>query len=276
MLPGTQWQFSGGGYVVVQQLLEDVTGQPFSKFVRDAVLSPLKMKNTNFEQPLRQKLLAHAAVPFDANGKALDGGPLIYPELAPAGLWTTPSDLARAAVEVQRSLRGESNRVLSQKLTRQMLSSGMNNWGLGLNIGGRAPHQYFQHTGANAGYRCELIAFEDCDGAVLMTNGDNGGILIDELRGTVAHEYTWPDLQPTIHSIAKIDPKSFDPLGGSYQFGPGREMRGYGWTTPQGRRLPMSWRGKSESDIGQCGTGSVRRSGSQLSLAAIRRSSAAL
>jgi hypothetical protein len=101
-----------------------------------------------------------------------------------------------------------------------MLSPGKNNWGLGLNVGGSAPHQYFQHGGANAGYQCGLIAYEGGDGAVLMTNSDNGNTLITAMIGTIAHEYGWPDFQPTTHSIAKIDPKSFDSLAGSYQFGP--------------------------------------------------------
>lgn len=221
IFPGTHWRYSGGGYVVVQQLLEDVTGQPFSKFVRDVVLTPLQMTDSTFEQPLPERLLANAAMPFDASGKPVPGGPHSYPERAPAGLWTTSSDLARYAIEVQNSFSGTSKRVLLQNMTRQMLTPGMNSWGLGVSIGGSAPHQYFQHTGANEGYRCALVAFEDGDGAVLMTNSDSGSMLIDEVIGTIAHEYGWPDLQPTIHSIAKIDPKRFDALSGSYQIGPG-------------------------------------------------------
>jgi CubicO group peptidase (beta-lactamase class C family) len=221
VVPGTHWQYSGGGYVVVQQLLEDVTGQPFSKFVRDVVLTPLQMNHSTFEQPLPERLLANAAMPFDASGKPLPGGAHSYPEKAPAGLWTTSSDLARYAIEVQQSFSGTSTRVLSQNMTRQMLAPGMNSWGLGLSIGGSAPHQYFTHTGANEGYRCALVAFEEGDGAVLMTNSDNGNMLIDEVIGTLAHEYGWTDLQPTVHSIAKIDPLRFDVLSGSYQIDPG-------------------------------------------------------
>jgi CubicO group peptidase (beta-lactamase class C family) len=220
-VPGTRWRYSGGGYVVIQQLLEDVTGQPFAKLVKDTVLIPIGMNHSTFDQPLPDRLLAGAAMPFDSNGKPLEGGPHSYPERAPAGLWTTPSDLARYALEVQKSLAGHSKRVLSQQMTQQMLTPGMNNWGLGPNTGGKAPHQYFEHGGANAGYQCELIAFEDGDGAVLMTNSDNGNMLISEVVGTIAHEYAWPDLQPTTHTIAKIDPKSFDLLVGSYRFGSG-------------------------------------------------------
>ena len=218
--PGTQWRYSGGGYVVIQQLLEDVTVQPFAKFLKDTVLILIDMNHSTFDQPLPDNLLAGVAMPFDSNGKALEGGPHTYPERAAAGLWTTPSDLARYAIEVQKSLNGKSKGVISQKMTRQMLTRGLNNWGLGVSIGGSAPHRYFQHQGANDGYRCSLIAFEDGDGAVLMTNSDNGIMLVNDVIGTIAHAYAWPELQPPIHTIAKIDPKSFDMLAGSYQFGP--------------------------------------------------------
>jgi CubicO group peptidase (beta-lactamase class C family) len=220
ILPGTQWRYSGGGYVVVQQLLEDVTGQTFSKFAKDAVLTPAGMNHSTFEQPLPQTLLADAAMPFDSDGKPLASGPHVYPEQAPAGLWTTPSDLARYAIEVQRSLKGKSKGLLSQAMTRQMLTPGRNHWGLGLRVGGSALQPYFEHAGGNEGYRCDLVAYANGDGAVVMTNSDNGSMLSSEVLETIAHEYGWADYQPTTHRIAKIDPRRFDLLTGSYQLAP--------------------------------------------------------
>lgn len=220
MPPGTQWRYSGGGYVVMQQLIEDVTGQPYSRFLKDAVLGPIGMSHSTFEQPLPRKLVGSVALPHDSDGQLLEGGPHTYPEEAPAGLWTNPSDLARYAIEVQSSVAGKSTRVLSQAMTRRMLSPGVNHWGLGPNLGGSAEHPYFEHGGANAGYQCELIAYEDGDGVVLMTNSDNGGALMREVVGTIAYEYQWPDFRPTTHTIARIEPRRFDLLVGSYQLAP--------------------------------------------------------
>jgi CubicO group peptidase (beta-lactamase class C family) len=221
LVPGTHWRYSGGGYVVVDQLLEDVTGRPFPEFVKRAVLVPIGMVHSSFDQPLPKELRAKAALPFDSSGKTLKEGPHIYPEEAPDGLWTTPSDLALFAIEVQKSLAGKSKRGLSRETIQQMLKPGLNNWGLGLNIGGNAPHLYFEHGGVNAGYQCELVVFEEGDGLVLMTNSDNGQMLMAEVLDTIAHEYDWPALQPSVHSIARIDPKTFDSLVGSYQVDPG-------------------------------------------------------
>jgi CubicO group peptidase (beta-lactamase class C family) len=219
--PGAKWQYSGGGYVIAQQLLQDVTGVPFPKLMHDTVLDPIGMTKSTYEQPLPASRMAEVALPYRGNGEPVPGGPHIYPEMAPAGLWTTPSDLARYAIEVQKSLAGTSNRVLSTAMVRQMLTPGLNHQGLGPGTGGSATHPYFTHGGANEGYRCNLIGYNEGDGVVIMTNGDNGGQIANEIQRTVAREYGWPDFQLVEHTVAKVDPKVFDGLVGKYQLAPG-------------------------------------------------------
>lgn len=218
--PGNMWRYSGGGYVVIQQLLEDVTGQPFDRLMQRTVLDPIGMSDSTYEQPLPSSRLTAVAVPYRSSGTPVKGGPHVYPEQAPAGLWTTPSDLARYAIEVQRALSGQSHRVLTTEMARAMLTPGMNEQGLGPHIGGSTASHYFDHGGANEGYRCNLVAYDEGDGAVVMTNSDNGGPLTGEILRTIAHEYHWPDFQPSTRTIAKIDPKTFDSLAGSYQISP--------------------------------------------------------
>jgi CubicO group peptidase (beta-lactamase class C family) len=220
VVPGTIWRYSGGGYVVVQQLLEDVTGEPFAKLMQDTVLRRIGMIRSSYAQPLPPRRLAEIAMPYGAGGAPVKGGPHVYPEKAPAGLWTTPSDLARFAMELQRSLQGHSNRVLSKSMTQQMLTAGLNSWGLGLHIGHGRQQALFEHGGGNEGYRCDLVAYNAGDGAVIMTNGDNGGELTQELRRTIAHEYAWPDFQPNVHVLIHVDPTRLELLTGSYQFEP--------------------------------------------------------
>jgi hypothetical protein len=215
--PGSIWRYSGGGYVVTQLLLQDVTGQPFPKLMHDTVLAPIGMTGSTYEQPLPKSRLAEVALPYRDGGQPVSGGPHVYPEMAPAGLWTTPSDLARYAIEVQKSLSGASNRVLSAAMVRQMLTPGLNHQGLGPGTGGSEKHPFFTHGGANEGYRCSLVAYNEGDGVVIMTNGDNGGQLADEIQRTVAREYNWPDFQPAEHSIILLDPKALDAYPGVYQ-----------------------------------------------------------
>ena len=145
--------------------------------------------------------------------------------MAPAGLWTTPSDLALYAIEVQRALTGKST-ILSAAMAREMLTPVMNRHGLGPQTGGSNDRPYFTHGGSNEGYRCNLIAYNNGDGAVIMTNADNGGQLATEILRTIAYEYKWPDFQPLLRKTAKIDfdAKSFDRYVGAYQFGPNAVM----------------------------------------------------
>jgi CubicO group peptidase (beta-lactamase class C family) len=214
--PGTIFRYSGGGYVIVQQLLEDVTGKPFPKLMQEMVLGPMGMTHSTYEQPLPAARLSEAAMPYHQDGQPVAGGPHTYPEMAPAGLWTTPSDLARYALEVQRSLAGKSERVLSAATARQMLTPGMNHWGLGPGTGGAQEHAYFTHGGANEGFRCNFIAYENGDGAFIMTNSDNGGDIAEEILRAIAFEYKWPDYQPVERVLAKVDTKLLDGYVGRY------------------------------------------------------------
>ena len=240
--PGTAWSYSGGGYVIVQQLLEDVTGTPFATLMRDTVLVPTGMTASSFDQPLPATRMFDVALPYRSSGQPVRGGPHVYPERAPAGLWTTPSDLARYALEVQHALAG-SGRILSMSMASQMLTPEMNHWGLGPMIGGDSARPYFEHNGGNEGYRCILRVYESGDGAVVMTNGDNGGVVADPLMRTIAHEYGWPD-RPPVRRLAKIDPHSFDSLVGTYQM-----PHGTFTFTREGERLLSQATGQEQVEI---------------------------
>jgi len=191
-LPGSKLRYSGGGYVVAQLLLSDVTGEPLPKLLHDTVLAPLGMTHSTFEQPLPSARMGEAALPYLSNGKALANGPRIHPELAAAGLWTTPSDLARYALGVRAALAGESS-VISAATAREMLTRVMGDWGLGPVLGGGTSRKLFAHSGGNFGYRCFLVAYEDGEGAVVMTNSDRGDEITEQVIRAVARVYGWPD-----------------------------------------------------------------------------------
>ena len=197
--PGTLWRYSGGGYVVMQQMLEDETRTPFAELMQQTVLDPIGMKRSTYGQPLPAAHAADVATPYRPDGEPVAGGPHTYPEMAPAGLWTTPSDLAHFALEMQRALARNST-LLSASMAREMLTPVMQKnargYGLSLRTGGSGDHLNFQHGGANEGYRCELFVYNSGDGAIVMTNSDNGSDLADDILRTIAYEYHWPDLQP--------------------------------------------------------------------------------
>jgi CubicO group peptidase (beta-lactamase class C family) len=220
-VPGSKWNYSGGGFTIMQQILIDTTGLPFPKLLQDTVLSPIGMTHSTYQQPLPADRKSTSATPYDFQEKPIPGGAHTYPEMAAAGLWTTPSDLARYAMEVQTSLQGRSNHVLSQAMTREMLTPGIGNWGLGLEIGGSASKPYFTHGGVNEGFESIFLAYElGGDGAVVMTNAQGGSALADEIMHSIAMEYGWPDDRPIVKTAVNVDPKVLADYVGTYEMAP--------------------------------------------------------
>ncbi|MEG3163152.1 serine hydrolase domain-containing protein [Sphingomonas sp. PB2P19] len=192
--PGTAWRYSGGGYTVVQKLIGDVTGRPFTQVLSDEVLLPAGMKRSSFAQPLAVALLANAAWPHDGTGKPVTGGPHTYPELAAAGLWSTPGDLLRYAVAVRDSARGKTGALLDQAIATEMLTPGKGDYGLGLEVRGALADRDFSHGGSNEGYENFLVAYIGSgDGVAVMTNGAQGNELGLEITRGVAAAYGWPE-----------------------------------------------------------------------------------
>jgi len=220
-LPGTRYRYSGGGYVLAQAAVEDVSGQSASRFLQESVLNPLGMKASTFEQPLPASRAAGIAIPYRADGSPVEGGPRIYPELAAAGLWTTPSDLARFALGLGAALQGKTKAIVSAPMARAMLTPVLEGHGLGPRIGGSTSRKFFTHNGGNEGYRCLLVAYEDGEGAVVMTNSDNGGVIMEEVMRSIAMAYQWPDFAPPLRTLAALEPEALARLIGVYEFDDG-------------------------------------------------------
>jgi len=219
--PGTKWNYSGGGFTIMQQSLIDVTKTPFPQLMHDTVLTSIGMTHSTYQQSLPAEWRAKAATPYDGEGKPIPGGAHTYPEMAAAGLWTTPTDLARYVIENQLSLEGKANHVLSAEMTKQMMTAGMGKWGLGVQIGGSASRPYFAHNGDDAGFEASFVGYEQGgDGAVVMTNAQGGGRIAEEVMRSIATEYGWPDFRPIVRSSVSVDPKLLAPYVGTYEFDP--------------------------------------------------------
>lgn len=196
LLPGSQWRYSGGGYTVMQLLLIDVTGQPFPRFMRETVLRPLGMVESSFEQPLPPAMARRTASGTYPGGKPVKGRWHVYPEMAAAGLWTTPSDLLRFAVGVQDATAGRRDALLSQALAREMLTRQKEDFGLGLELQGSGPGLRFMHGGRDEGFDSLLLAYANKGlGAAVMINDNENSGAIARVMDRVASEYGWPDYQ---------------------------------------------------------------------------------
>lgn len=204
--PMTLMEYSGGGVTLMQQALSDARKRPFADILRDDVLRPIGMTRSTFEQPLPESFDRNAARAHSREGESMGAKWHVYPEMAAAGLWTTPSDLARFLIEVQRSAAGQSNRVLSRTIVHEMLSPvGVGDYAVGFSIGKVGQGWYFSHGGANWGFRGTMMAHKVKGyGLVIMTNADQGGAVAGELSRRIQLAYDWD-------SFAQPAPRGYRP-----------------------------------------------------------------
>lgn len=191
--PATGAKYSGGAVMIQQLALTDVIGKPFPQIMREMVLAPIGMTNSTYEQPLPAEWHSRAAHAHGPDGQPGAAPWRVHPEHAAAGLWTTSTDLAKFAIEVQLALAGRSTRVLSRAMAQEMVTPvGVGPFAVGFTIAKEGEGWYFSHGGSNVGFRCDLIAHRSKGyGVVIMTNGDSGGRLIAELRGKISKASAW-------------------------------------------------------------------------------------
>jgi CubicO group peptidase (beta-lactamase class C family) len=196
--PGKAVEYSAAGYEVLQQLVADVSGEPFEEYMRSKVFEPIGMTRSSFEQPLPAQLLAAAASGHYAGKLAVRGRFQLGPELAVAGLWTTPTDIARYVIRVQESYAGSQDRPLQATLVREMLRPGPGNRGLGPALSGSGTSLRFGHDGFNEGFEASFTAYVHAGrGAVVMTNSGFAFMLIKEILGSISRVYAWPEYGTT-------------------------------------------------------------------------------
>ena len=215
--PGAIERYSGGGTTIMQQLLVDVTGKPFPALMQELVLGPVGMTSSTYEQPIPAARAPEAAHAHSQDGKEIPGGWHVYPEMAPAGLWTTPTDLLKWAIAITDARAGRSTTLLSQSMTQQMLTAQKKDVGLGPFVGGTGRNFHFGHGGANEGFHSELVMYPELGvGAAVMTNGDGGPLLIPEVLRALAAEYGWPDYGAERVTPLTLDAKAVAGLVGTY------------------------------------------------------------
>jgi len=216
-VPGSDWRYSGGGYLVAQLLMTEKTGQTFDKIVYDGVLLPAHMTRSGFAEPSTSENVASGHV---ANGTMVPGGWHVYPELAAATLWSTASDLASFGLVAMKAVRDEPNALLSSALASQMATAHAGPRGLGFAVGGKGKARHFGHDGTNEGYNSSLIVYpETCQGAAIMANSDNAKPLIAELLRSIADTYHWPDTMPsTVMTRIPLNQAIVARFQGTYSF----------------------------------------------------------
>lgn len=215
---GAGFSYSGGGYLIVQKVLEDTTELPFADLMDELVLQPAGMWHSTF---LLDQIDGHYADAYVADGGTPEGGWNVYPESAAAGLWTTPSDLANLGALLLKARAGEAQKFLNTASMDTMTALAAGNWALGFRVDPDGTGTYFGHGGNNVGFSSDFLVVANADeGVVIMTNGDAKlGALVGEIRMAVATTYEWEKLGPEVRTLAEVPITQLAAYTGTYRQG---------------------------------------------------------
>ncbi|MBS1749225.1 MAG: beta-lactamase family protein [Bacteroidetes bacterium] len=221
--PNLKYRYSGGGTTISQLIIEDVTGKSYTDYMANNILKPIGMKNSFYTNTTSEKKLKLLATGYNADSEVTMKYH-IYPEKSAAGLWTNPIELSKFVIEVQKSLVGKSNKILSQKMTQLMLTPYVDNSSaLGVFIEDKEGIKYFRHGGVNEGFTSLYFgSVENGNGAVVMCNSTDKTILY-EIVNSIATVYKWENYyKPVLKKVVKIDSVELSKYVGRYTFN-GRE-----------------------------------------------------
>lgn len=213
--PGGRFKYSGGGYTILQLMMEDLEQRPFTEFMEDKVLRPLGMTSSTYENPLPPQYHQRAATGYHSDGREVAGKWSVYPEMAAAGLWTTPSELVLWGKAIQQVQQSQEDGFLQVETVNEMLAPNDDDTGLGPYV----VQHYYGHGGADQGFRAELMVWHELPIAVVvMSNSNNGSTIIWEVLLSLAEEYDLPGLTPRTREFKEQTPEALARFVGNYQF----------------------------------------------------------
>jgi CubicO group peptidase (beta-lactamase class C family) len=204
--PGTSWKYSGGGYVIIQMALEDTFNKSIGALAAEYIFFPLGLKNTTMIQPNENGFLTNIALVHDADGKVIKTGLPITPQVGASGLWSTPSDLAMFAIEIQNALRNKNNKVISHNVAKKVtevtaLENAVGGWSYGWQKSfGYNNYDWFICNGSNTGVGGSLFAtMKDGNGFAFLANGEkpNRFPVMGQTQRKILTLMDWNKIMPT-------------------------------------------------------------------------------
>ena len=214
-------RYSESGYVIFEQILQDLTGKPFPSFMNETLLDRLGLKNSTFALPLPEAFKARAAAGHLREGQPAKGLWNNYPEAAAKGLWTTPSDFAAFLADLLQAAAGAEGKFLFPETARLMLSPQIEGHSFGFLVDGRGADINYSLRGKTRGFSCFMVISPvKGQGAVIMTNSESGTLLIQEILGALSEAYGWAHFRPEEKEVMRLDPATYQTYAGSYEVNP--------------------------------------------------------
>ena len=179
--PGEEYSYSGEGFVLLQQVVEELTGKGLGELASEHVFGPLGMTNSAFVFDDKRGLNY-------SHGHNRDGAPnkwQLRVPLASSTLLTTARDLARFGSHLAAEVRGDGTHhpLAIPAVTVETRGEQVHRWGLGLGLVTDGGNEYIYHGGNNVIFIADFIyGVEENLGYVLLTNSANGPRVIEALE----------------------------------------------------------------------------------------------
>jgi CubicO group peptidase (beta-lactamase class C family) len=177
--PGTKWNYSNSGYILLGYLIEKISGQSYAEFVQQSIFTPLGMKDSGYDS--NSAIIAHRAAGY-APGK---GGPanagfvhMSIPFSAGA-LYSTTEDLLRW----EQGLFG--GKVLKAESLVKMTTPFKQDYAFGLGVSTKNGHKMIAHDGGIQGFNTSLAYFPD-DKLVVAVLANLNGPFAGQIAGNLA------------------------------------------------------------------------------------------
>jgi CubicO group peptidase (beta-lactamase class C family) len=219
--PGTRFQYSNNGSSIAMLTAMDITKKTYEDYIKETVLNPLGMNNTFFTDIPPGNLKQKFATGYNEDGTQLKGKYSILAQQAGGAAWSTPSEICKYIIEMQLSLKGKSNKILSKENTQMMVTPQIANSGLGVFVDSIGSEKYFQNGGGRRGFTSLYYgSFKDGKGVVIFVNSSNASIQ-KEIGYSVAMAYGWKDFyKPKTKTIIPMSVKELEEYEGEYVFSP--------------------------------------------------------
>jgi CubicO group peptidase (beta-lactamase class C family) len=223
--PGSQMRYSGGGTTAAQLALQDVTEEALPPMAQRLLFKPLGMTRSSFKQPISSELAGNMATPYNGDGEPVEGGAHTYATLAAAGMWSTPADMLKMAGAVRSAYLGENTSWISKATATEILTNNTPttaapNVGIGffINMDEDGKVLGFGHGGADEGFMSQLyIELDTGNGYAIMTNGNNGTQLIQELEIRIKEALDVGYSQANVKRTVQISQEELGKYIGTYK-----------------------------------------------------------
>ncbi|HZN18125.1 MAG TPA: serine hydrolase domain-containing protein [Micromonosporaceae bacterium] len=190
--PGAEFHYSGGGFVLLQRMVEERTGLTLAQYMQNEIFGPLGMATSSYElDPLFELASGHTAA-----GAVIPGRRYRYPESAAAGLYTTVRDLCQLVAYLNQAWMapGDIPGPLSRDSVRTMLNTGPTpDMGRGFFLANQGTfNHWYGHSGSNFGFKSEFGGYPQRGmGYAVLVNGDRGE-LVSEIVAAIKAVYGLP------------------------------------------------------------------------------------